>query len=88
MKHYLLSTQLIKLLKDIFNDSHQDSWIEYFIEELNFGAKNVELKVRDKNGNNIPLSNASELYDFLINGKCKSPSAYELDTEFILRRFL
>lgn len=42
------------------------SWIEYYLWELNFGQENYRLKVTS-NGNEIKMSNASELYDFLNN---------------------
>lgn len=47
---------------------HGQSWIEYFLLELNFGEENYRLKATE-NGNNIPMSNASELYDYLISRK-------------------
>lgn len=58
--------QLIKVLQVAFNDNHEHSWIDYFIYELDFGKKNKSLKVTGSNGENIPLSNAGQLYDLLI----------------------
>lgn len=66
-ENHLIMNQLIKLLQVQFNDENEHSWIEYFMWELDFGVKNVKFKARDKDGNNIPLSNSEELYDFLIN---------------------
>lgn len=58
--------QLIKVLKVAFNDNHGHSWIDYFIWELDWGNRNKELNVTDENGNDIPLSNDSDLYNLLI----------------------
>lgn len=61
-----IESQLIKLLKVQFDDNHRDSWIEYFIYELEFGSKYVEGCAKYKNGDNINLSNPEHLYTFLI----------------------
>jgi len=61
-----LQKALLLLLKEAMNDLGEDSWIEYFCFELDFG-KNSELGVSDKDGKNIPLSTAEELWDFLIS---------------------
>lgn len=66
-ENHLIMNQLVKLLQVQLNDENEHSWIEYFMWELDFGAKNDKYKATDKNGNNIPLSNASELYDLLTN---------------------
>lgn len=58
--------QLIKVLKIAFKDNHKHSWIDYFIWELDFGKKNKYLKAIDKDGNDIPLYSASDLYNLLI----------------------
>ena len=39
----------------------------YFIYELEFGSKWHEGMVLDKNGNDIPLKDASDLYDLLLS---------------------
>lgn len=56
--------QLIKLLKIATNDNHKDSWIEYFIWELDFGRLYKEgcVKILDKN---FTLKTASDLWDLL-----------------------
>lgn len=62
-----LQNALIKVLQ-VATSNHLDdkyNWISYFIWELDFGRKNDELKVYEKDGKEIPLSNAGELYDFL-----------------------
>lgn len=71
-KNHFLQNALLHVLQVEMNDlqlcEHEQSWIEYFLWELNFGEENYRLKVTD-NGKNIPMSNASELYDYLINRK-------------------
>ena len=67
-KNHFLQNALIKVLQAEMNDlelcEYGQSWIEYFCFELNFGAENYRLKVYSE-GKEIPMSNASELYDFL-----------------------
>lgn len=58
--------QLVKLLKIYTNDDHKDSWIEYFIYELNFGEKYTEGCATHKNGKIINLSTSENLYNFLF----------------------
>lgn len=71
-KNHFLQNALLHVLQVEMNDlqlcEYGQSWIEYFLWELNFGEENYRLKVTD-NGKNIPMSNASELYDYLINRK-------------------
>ena len=71
-KNHFLQNALLHVLQVEMNDlqlcEHGQSWIEYFIWELNFGEENYRLKATE-NGNNIPMSNASELYDYLISRK-------------------
>lgn len=71
-KNHFLQNALLHVLQVEMNDlqlcEYGQSWIEYFIWELNFGKENYRLKVTD-NGRNVPMSNAAELYDFLINRK-------------------
>jgi hypothetical protein len=65
----VIKNALIKLLEitmnDIILDEYGNSWISYFIYELDFGRKNDSLKVYI-NEIERPLSNSGELYDFLI----------------------
>ena len=63
-RNEILQNALIKILKIEMNDL-EDSWIEYFCWELDFGKNNHRLTVTS-NKKEIPLSNASELYDFLL----------------------
>jgi hypothetical protein len=59
----VLVTHLIKLLEDFTND--KNSWIEYFIYELDFGVKYKEGCATYKDKTPIDLSNAGTLYEFL-----------------------
>ena len=71
-KNHFLQNALLHILQVEMNDLQLcelgQSWIEYFLWELNFGEENYRLKAAE-NGNNIPMSNASELYDYLISRK-------------------
>lgn len=72
--NHFLSNALINVLQHAMDDlvvyEHGQSWIEYFLWELDFGKENYRLKVyQDKK--EIPLSNPGELYDFLIASKSK-----------------
>jgi hypothetical protein len=60
-----LQNMLIEILQVEMNDIGT-FWIEHFCWELDFGAKNDHLKVY-ANDREVPMSNAAELYDFLIN---------------------
>lgn len=62
--NHLLQEQLIKLLKVLTNDNHKDSWIEYFIWELDFGRlyKDGCVTILDKK---VSLKTASDLWDLL-----------------------
>ena len=62
----LLSNQLLKLVKVAFNDNTRESWIDYFIWELNFGKSYSEGCACYKDGSNINLSSVNDLYEFLI----------------------
>lgn len=69
-ENHFLYNALIKVLQHEMNDtalqSTGTSWIEYFINVLDFGRKNDKYKI-SRNGQNIPLSNAGELYELLVN---------------------
>ena len=60
-----LQKELLLLLQESMNDLGDESWIKYFCFELDFG-KDSHLKVSDSEGNNIPMSNADELWHYLI----------------------
>ena len=56
--------QLIWLLKKATNDIHKDSWIEYFIWELDFGRlyKKGSIQI---SGKDFTLKTSSHLWDLL-----------------------
>ncbi len=64
-----LTNQLVKILAIAFNDNHEHSWIEYFLWELDWGAKYKEGSCTNPDGSFINLSDAGSLYDFLIQRK-------------------
>lgn len=59
---YSVTTVLLLLLKDIFDD--KEDWIGYCMYEKDWFTKDMEATYKD--GSVIPLNNISELYDFLI----------------------
>ena len=59
-----LQEQLIKILKIATNDNHKDSWIEYFIWELDFGLLCEDGRVK-VSGKDFKLETASDLWDLL-----------------------
>jgi hypothetical protein len=58
-------TLVVKALEFAFKD--ESSWISYFIYDLEFGKKWHKKCVTDKNGKDIPLKNANDLYNLLIS---------------------
>ena len=69
-KNHFLQNALLRVLQFEMNDLENvecgTSWIEYFCWELNFGSENYRLKVYS-HGNEVPMSTAADLYDFLNN---------------------
>jgi len=57
---------VLDLLKIAFNDDNKDSWIDYYIYELDFGKKYKDGSVTDNNGS-IPLANHQDLWNLLNN---------------------
>lgn len=57
---------IIDVLTDVFNDQ-RFNWVSFFIYELNFGADWHEGYVLNKDGTDIPLRDAGELYDLLVS---------------------
>lgn len=62
--NHWLQNQLIKILKIAMNDNHTDSWIEYYLWELDFGRKWKKDSVK-VDGKNFRLQNAYDLWDLL-----------------------
>lgn len=61
--------QTIKLLKILMHDNHKDSWIDYYIYELDYGHKYKPGSVTNADDSNIDLSDAGALYEFLLTNK-------------------
>ena len=59
------SEQILSFLEEATNDS--DGFIEKFIYELNFGNDYFDGACVDKEGNEVNLSDAGELYEALLN---------------------
>lgn len=55
---------IIDLLESIFDD--KSGWISYWVFELKFGEDYQDGYVKDKDGNNISLKTADDLYDLLV----------------------
>lgn len=62
--NHWIQEQLIKVLKTATNDNHKESWIEYFIWELDFGNLYEDGRVQ-VSGKDIKLETASDLWDLL-----------------------
>jgi len=62
--NHWLQNQLVKVLKLAMNDNHKDSWIEYYMWELDFGLKYSKgcVKIQE---NDFELKSASDLWDLL-----------------------
>ena len=60
----LLQNQLLKILKVLTSDDHKDSWIEYYIWELDFGEKYKDgcIKV---GGKDFELKTTGDLWDLI-----------------------
>lgn len=67
--NHLVIAQLTKILQLAFKDEGRDSWIDYYIWELNFGSKYTEGCAKYKNGLNIDISTPEKLYEFLVKEK-------------------
>ena len=61
----ILVNQLLKILKIDYNDDTRDSWIDYFVYELDFGKKYKEGSCTYKDGTFIDLSTSEALWNFL-----------------------
>jgi len=73
-KNEIVVDALIKVLQTEMNDTetckYGQTWIYYFIWELDFGRENYRLEVTE-NGKNVPMSNAGELWEYLNKNKNK-----------------
>lgn len=59
-------SSLIKLLHTIWGEADQNDYIEKFCFESNFGKKSVPNLFLDKGHQDVPVTNAEELYDLLL----------------------
>ena len=66
--YYPVLQALENILKEELNDQDKDSWIDYFIYELDFG-KNWTKSSISHNGKSIKMRNAGELYEYLTLNK-------------------
>jgi hypothetical protein len=64
--NHWIQNQLLKIIKISLNDFHKDSWIEYFIYDLDFGKEYKKGMTTNVDGSEIDLSDSGKLYDFLI----------------------
>lgn len=68
-----LITNVVELLERIMGDKYE--WISYWVWELDFGKEYRAGCVTDKNGQDIKLESAHDLYRFLEQeSRCSSPS--------------
>ena len=59
---------VVDILEDAFDAySSYGSWISYYLYDLNFGIDWHEDCITDKDGNDIPLRDAGELWDLLVS---------------------
>ena len=58
---------LEELLAQLTNDKYEN--IAYYMWEIDFGKEYVDGMITDDQGNNIPLSNAEELYDLIMSSQ-------------------
>ena len=64
--NHRITNQLIQLLQIATNDNHEHSWIEYYINELNFGKEYREdtvIKIKDEN---FKLQTPTDLWELLV----------------------
>ena len=64
-------SDILKVLKIMFNDEISEI-IDYWIYDLNFGNKYSDGCITEKDGTNIVLKTAENLYDYLIEEMSKN----------------
>lgn len=65
MEFNVLSSIIVEILHKMFEDD--SDWIGYFCYDLDYGRNYKIDSVTEKDGTPILMSNADELYDFLIS---------------------
>ena|SRR5208282_5826710 len=63
----ILYKTILDILKQGFSDNNKDSWIDYYIYDLDFGKKYKAGCITDKDGNDITLNNHNDLWNLLNN---------------------
>lgn len=66
----MCTESVIDLLEFIFDDKNH--WISYWVWELEFGKRYEDGKIKDENGEDIPLRSVEDLYDLLIRNMKES----------------
>jgi len=65
-KNNYVTSAMIKLLEVQSNDLENEiSWIEYFVFDLEYGAKWKAGMIKDENNNNVDISDTGKLWDYL-----------------------
>lgn len=64
--YFKYETELVKVLKIIMKDNTDESWIDYFLYELDGGTKWTKDSVTYADGTPIKLKTPEDLYEFLI----------------------
>lgn len=62
--NHWIHNQLVKILKVAFRDDHKDSWIEYYMWELDFGKEWKKDSITVK-GKSVKLKTAEDLWELL-----------------------
>lgn len=57
----------LNVMFDLKETKEYGSDINYFVYDLQFGRNPYDLKIEDKDGNEIEIENAEQLYDYIIS---------------------
>lgn len=67
---------MIEVLQEEMGDTKKDeyggTWISWFCYDVNFGAENYRVHAYREDESVIPMNNASDLYDYLIENNCST----------------
>lgn len=64
--YFKYENQLVNILKIVMKDNTDESWIDYFLYELDGGKKWIKDSITYSDGTSIKLETPEDLYDFLI----------------------